>query len=61
MPSSVSGDQLRQANKTATAATKALKNRHSGNFTAQLLASSMGDPDEFEESEEEGAEELELW
>ena len=43
------------------AATNTLKSRHSGNFTARLLASSMADPDEFDESEEEGAEELELW
>ena len=57
----MSGDQLRQANKAATAATNALKSRHSGKFTARLLASSMADPDEFEESEKEGAEELELW
>ena len=57
----MSGDQLRQANKAATAATNALKSRHSGNFTTRLLASSMADPDEFDESEEEGAEELELW
>ena len=61
MPSSVSVDQLRQANKMAAAATTALKSRHSGNFTARLLASSMGDPDECDESEEEGTEELELW
>ena len=57
----MSGDQLRQANKAVTGATNALKSRHSNNFTARLLASSMADPDEFEESEEEGAEELELW
>ena len=61
MPSSVSVDQLRQANKMAAAATTALKSRHSGNFTARLLASSMGDPDDCDESEEEGTGELELW
>ena len=37
-----------------------MKSRHTSNFAARVLAGSLADPDEEEDSEEEG-EELELW
>ena len=56
----MSEEQLSRSKKAATKAVNSLKSRHSSNFAARVLASSIANPDEEEESEEDSGE-LELW
>ena len=53
-------EQLRKSKKAAAKAVNSVKSRHASNFAARIVASSLADPDEDENSEEECAE-LELW
>ena len=56
----VTEDQLSRSKMAATKAVNSLKSRHSSNFAARVLASSIANPDEEDESEDDSGE-LELW
>ena len=55
----MSEEQLSRSKMAATKAVNSLKSRHSSNFAARVLASSIANPDEEDESEEDSGE-LEL-
>ena len=59
-PTGVSEDKLAKASRAASAAANALKAKHSSNFATRMIASSLADPDEGNDSEDDSAE-LELW
>ena len=59
-PPEASKEQLNKSKKGASKAANAVKSRHTSNFISQMVASSMPDPDEEEESDVDCGK-LELW
>ena len=59
-PQGASEDQLGKSKKAATKAANLVKSRHTSNFAARILAGSLADPDEEDDTEEE-SDKLELF